>query len=209
MIATKVDLDTFERYVSNIILRYGQANTEQKIAGERWYTTANQLAYMISGGDVVKGAGVLAALSANKSWTENVKLARRAFANGSPSGHTRVQLEKARKIMEGEFDSSPLDVLGNGEKTRNFFECIVDPKHPSAVCIDRHAHDVAVGEIYGNDDRGLSAKGRYELLARAYREAARRLGTNPATVQAVTWVVQVENYSQWNARKSSAGNAER
>ena len=209
MIATKADTLTFERYVTNIILRYGQANTEQKIAGERWYVTANQLAYMISGGDVVKGAGVLAALSANKSWTENVKLAKRAFEKGTPSGHTRVQLEKARKIMEGEFSNSPLDVLGNGEKTRNFFECIVNPKHETAVCIDRHAHDVAVGEIYGNDDRGLSAKGRYELLARAYREAARRLGTNPATVQAVTWVVQVENYSQWNARKSSAGNAER
>jgi hypothetical protein len=209
MIATKADTQTFETYVSNIILRYGQANTEQKIAGERWYTTANQLAYMISGGDVVKGAGVLAALSANKSWTENVKLARRAFEKGAPSGHTRVQLEKARKIMEGEFSESPLDVLGNGEKTRNFFECIVNPKHETAVCIDRHAHDIAVGEIYGNDDRGLSAKARYALLADAYREAARRLGTNPATVQAVTWVVQVENYSQWNARKSSAGNAER
>jgi hypothetical protein len=111
--------------------------------------------------------------------------------------------------MDGEFQVSPLEVLGNGEKTRNFFECIVNPKHETAVCIDRHAHDIAVGEIYGNDDRGLSAKARYALLADAYREAARRLGTNPATVQAVTWVVQVENYSQWNARKSSAGNAER
>lgn len=209
MIATKADTSTFEKYVSNIILRYGQANTEQKIAGERWYVTANQLAYMISGGDVVKGAGVLAALSANKSWTENVKLAKRAFATGKPSGHVRVQLAKAEKIMTDETGVSPLEFLGNGLKTRNFFECIVNPKHETAVCIDRHAHDVAVGETYGNDDRGLSAKGRYALLADAYREAAKRLGTNPATVQAVTWVVQVENYSQWNARATSAGNAER
>lgn len=205
MIATKADTETFERYVTNIITRYGQASLEQKIAGERWYVTANQLANMIADGDVVTGAGVIAALSANKSWTENVKLSRRAFATGTASGHVGVQLRKAQSIMEG---SAPLSVLG-GQKTVNFFLCIVDPQHESAVCIDRHAHDVAVGETYGNADRGLSAKGRYETLANAYREAARRLNTNPATVQAVTWVVQVDMYSAWNARKSSNGNAER
>lgn len=209
MIATKADTLTFERYVSNIILRYGQANTEQKIAGERWYTTANQLAFMISGGDVVKGAGVIAALSANKSWSENVKISKRAFETGKATGHVGTQLRKAQAIMEDESGKSPLEFLGNGEKTRNFFLCIVNPKHETAVCIDRHAHDIAVGETYGNNDRGLSAKGRYALLADAYREAAKRLGTNPATVQAVTWVVQVENYSTWNARESSNGRAER
>ena len=206
MIATKADDATFERYVTNIITRYGQASVEQKIAGERWYETANQIAQMISGGDVVKGAGVLAALSANKSWTENLKIARRAFADSVATGHVRVQLEKANAILNG---ADPVSVLGNGQKTLNFFACIVDPSHPTAVCIDRHAHDVAVGEVYGNDDRGLSAKGRYELLARAYREAARRLNTIPATVQAVTWVVQVDHYSEWNARKSSPSNAGR
>ena len=206
MISTKADAATFERYVSNIVLRYGQASVEQKIAGERWYVTANQLAYMIADGDVVKGAGVLAALSANKSWTENTKIARRAFASGSPSGHVRNALVKAERIMNGE---PPEDVLPMGAKTGNFYRCILDPHDRSAVCIDRHAHDVAVGEVYGNRDRGLSVVSRYNLLAEAYREAARRLNTNPATVQAVTWVVQVEDHSQWNARKSSNGHAAR
>lgn len=205
MISTKADAATFERYVSNIITRYGQASIEQKIAGERWYVTANQLAYMIADGDVIKGAGVIAALSANKSWTENVKISKRAFATGTASGHVRTQLLKAERIMNGE---APEQVLG-GHKTLNFYACLIDPHHATAVCIDRHAHDVAVGETYGNADRGLSANGRYELLARAYREAARRLNTNPATVQAVTWVVQVEMYSEWNARKSSSGHADR
>lgn len=205
MIPTKADPATFERYVTNIITRYGQASIEQKIAGERWYVTANQLAYMISDGEIVKGAGVIAALSANKSWTENVKISKRTFATGSPSGHVRTQLLKAERIMSGE---DPESVLG-GHKTMNFYRCLVNPQHPSAVCVDRHAHDVAVGEVYGNADRGLSAKGRYDLLADAYREAARRLNTTPAVVQAVTWVVQVEHYSEWNARKSSNGHADR
>jgi hypothetical protein len=205
VIPTRATDEQFETYVSNIVLRYGQATVEQRIAGERWYTTANQLAYMISGGETVKGAGVIAALSANKSWTENVKLSQRAFGSGKPSGHTRVQLVKAERIMAGE---SPESVLG-GHKTLNFFACMVDPQHATAVCIDRHAHDVAVGETYGNQERGLSNANRYETLARAYREAARRLNVVPSVVQAVTWVVQVEGYSNWNARHTSNGKAER
>ena len=206
MISTKATPEQFETYVNNIITRYGQATVEQRIQGERWYETAHQIAQMISGGDVIKGAGVLAALSANKSWTENLKIAKRAFAVGSASGHTKVQLRKAQAILDG---AEPLSVLGNGQKTRNFYANIVDPDDPYAVCIDRHAHDVAVGVVYGNDDRGLSAKGRYEVLADAYREAARRLNTLPSTVQAVTWVVQVDVYSEWNARHTSSGSAER
>jgi hypothetical protein len=46
-----------------------------------------------------------------------------------------------------------------------------------------------VGEEYGIKDRGLSSKGRYNLIASAYREAAQRLGELPSVVQAVTWVV--------------------
>lgn len=206
MIEITADAETRERYVQNIITRYAQANTEQKIAGERWYTTANQLAYMISNGNIVQGAGVLAALSANKSWTENVKIATDAFRSGKPSKHVKDALTKATRILHGE---DPETVLPMHSKTGNFYLCILDPQHPTAVCVDRHAHDVAVGEVYGNDDRGLSSKGRYNLIADAYREAARRLGTNPATVQAVTWVVQVEHYSNWNARNYSNGHAER
>lgn len=205
MISTKATPEQFERYVSNIITRYGQASIEQKIAGERWYVTANQLAHMISDGEIVKGAGVIAALSANKSWSENVKISKRTFATGTASGHVRRQLEKAERIMLGE---DPETVLG-GHKTLNFYRCLVNPQHPSAVCIDRHAHDVAVGETYGDRDRGLSAQGRYNLLADAYREAARRLGTNPATVQAVTWVVQVESNSGTSHRGTTNGRADR
>jgi hypothetical protein len=161
---------------------------------------------MISNGDIVQGAGVIAALSANKSWTENLKIAKEAFRSGKPAKHVRDAIVKATRILQGE---NPENVLPMNAKTGNFYLCILDPQHPTAVCVDRHAHDVAVGETYGNADRGLSAKGRYNLIADAYREAARRLGTNPATVQAVTWVVQVENYSQWNARKTSNGHAER
>lgn len=179
-----------EQYVNNIITQYGRASLSQRIAGEAWYTTANQLAEMLTDGNARQGAGVLAALSANKSWKENQKIATRAFASGKATGHVKDAIRKATRIMNGE---DPLNVLPMHSKTGNFFLCIAEPEHPTAVCIDRHAHDVAVGEVYGNTERGLGSKGRYNLIAGAYREAARRLGVLPSIVQAVTWVVQIES----------------
>ncbi|SFI80808.1 hypothetical protein SAMN05216275_10543 [Streptosporangium canum] len=179
-----------EGYVRNILKVWDSATTDQMARGMNWYRTANQLAEMISDGNVNAGAGVIAALSANKSWGENVKLATRAFANGEPTGHVGDAIRKAARIMSGE---SPELVLPMDSKTGHFYRCIADPTDADAICIDRHAHDVAVGERYGSADRGLGSKNRYALLAHVYREAAQRLGMLPQVVQAVTWVVWIES----------------
>lgn len=178
------------RYADNINTRYLQATEDQCIRGAAWYRTANQLAAMIADGDTRTGAGVIAALSANKSWPENTKLATRALGSGKATGHVKDAILKATRIMNG---ADPETVLPMHAKTGNFFLCIADPEHPTAVCIDRHAHDVAVGRRFGNDDRGLSAKGRYAALADAYRIVAARRGIAPATLQAITWLVQIES----------------
>ncbi|WP_258177316.1 DUF7178 family protein [Streptomyces solincola] len=178
-----------EQFVINIMDEYAKASPDQLARGRAWYLTAHQLADMISEGNVMAGAGVIAALSAQKSWAENSRLASRAFESGAPSGHTGETLAKAAKIMAG---ADPAVVLPMTAKTGNFYRCILDPEDAEAVCIDRHAHDIAVGETYGSRDRGLSAKTRYAVVAHAYREAAMRLGELPSTVQAVTWVVRTE-----------------
>jgi hypothetical protein len=188
MIPSNPSETTRRRYRDNILAAYDRATEDQKLKGKQWYPVAHDLAEMISGGDVVKGAGVIAALSANKSWAENVKLSARAFASGKPSGHTKVMITKAVRIMNGE---DPVRLLG-GLKTGNFYQCILDPSDPQPVCIDRHAHDVAVGRTFGNQDRGLSAKGRYDALADAYRAAADRIGILPQELQAIVWVAHVE-----------------
>lgn len=176
-------------YVQNIIDTYNRATDRQYEEGARWYPMAHQLAYMISDGNVREGAGVIAALSANKSWSENTKIATRALGSGKATGHVKDALTKATKIMNG---ADPEDVLPMGAKTGNFFLCINDPSNGTAVCVDRHAHDIAVGEVYGNRDRGLSTKSRYNVIADAYRAAADRAGELPLVMQAVTWVVQTE-----------------
>ncbi|MFF5973715.1 hypothetical protein ACFY7C_19520 [Streptomyces sp. NPDC012769] len=189
MIPVSPSESTRRRYVRNIVKTYRQATEDQVVRGKAWYRTAHQLADMMSGGDVRAGAGVIAALSANKAWDMNRRLAQDAFA-GRLHGHVGDALTKAAKIMAG---ADPAEVLPMDIKTGNFYRCILDPEDPEAVCIDRHAHDVALGTPKGNADRGLSSKGRYAALSLAYRNAAAILGVLPSQVQAVTWVVWTES----------------
>jgi hypothetical protein len=182
------DTATREQYVLNILAAWKAATPAQKSRGRFWYRTAHDLAEMISDGQPVKGAGVIAALSANKRWADNVRLAQRALT-GDLGGHVGDALRKAAAIMAG---ADPALVLPMGAKTGHFYRCILNPADADAVVIDRHAHDIAVGEVHGCADRGLSTPRRYAILAHAYREAAARLGEIPSVVQAVTWVWQTE-----------------
>jgi len=188
MIPSKPSPAEIAQYTANIIAVFKSATADQTARGRNWYPVAHELAMMVGDGDARKGAGVIAALSANKGWGENVRLAKDA-REGNIHGHVGDALRKVRKIMDGE---DPANVLPMSAKTGHFFRCIEDPTDPDPVVIDRHAHDIAVNEVYGNADRGLSAKGRYAALAHAYREAALQLGEIPSVVQAVTWVVQIE-----------------
>lgn len=198
MIPTVADDQTMDRYVFNIISVWERANDDQRARGRSWYRTANDLATVMAEGNTRAGAGVIAALSPLTAWEINIRIARDAFANGEARGHTRNALGKAERIMMGE---DPLQVLPADSKTWNFFRAIIDPEDAEAVVIDRHAHDVAVGERYEGRDRGLSSKRRYATLALAYRIAAQRLDEIPSVVQATTWTVwRDEEASGWAAR---------
>jgi hypothetical protein len=199
MIKTDPSDSTRRRYIANIVKVYNRATPDQRRRGAEWYRTAHELADFLSEGDVVRGAGVIAALSANKSWDLNQRLARRAFS-GDVSGHTGANLAKVAKILAG---TDPSEVLPMDAKTGNFYRCILDPEDQEAVCIDRHAHDIAVGRPYGDADRGLSAKGRYAVLSLAYRNAAAKLGVSPSVVQATTWVVWTEELAGVNHRPAA------
>ncbi|MFE2101576.1 hypothetical protein, partial [Streptomyces sp. NPDC059468] len=189
MIPCKPSDSTRRRYVANILSVFNRATADQLQRGANWYVTAHELAEFLSEGNTRAGAGVIAALSANKAWDINQRLARDAFA-GNPHGHTGDNLAKVAKILAG---TDPAEVLPMDAKTGNFYRCILDPSDAEAVCIDRHAHDVAVGSPWGDRDRGLGSKGRYAVLSLAYRNAAARLEVLPSVVQATTWVVWTES----------------
>lgn len=197
MIPIQSDGETREGYVQNVIAVFESATEEQLKAGRSWYATAHQIADMMADGDVKVGAGLLAALSPQTAWWLNVELASDAYETGTPSRHVGDALSKATRILAG---IDPSEVLPMDKKTGHFYRCILDPTDADAVCVDRHAHDIAVGAEYGASERGLSSKGRYALIAHVYREAAQRLGELPQTVQAVTWVVWRERLAGTSTR---------
>lgn len=173
-----------QELVGNILAVYDRASDADRKKGMSWYDTAHDLAGMVGFGDYSKGAGIIAALSANTGWTRNKEFAL-AIAAGQEVGHLSKVLEKVKDIVAGH---PPLAVLGKGLKTLNFYMNIHQPERSGPVTIDRHAHDVARGEVWGATKRALTTGTRYAILADAYRAAAALRGVRPHEMQAVTWV---------------------
>jgi hypothetical protein len=189
---------TTDVLVRNILSVYYRATTGQYARGMTWYETAHDLALMVGKGDPIMGAGVIAALSANVGWGQNRKMAVDLSREGSTRGLPN-SIGKATAILAG---GDPTVILGNGLKTQAFFDNIAHPTTSQQVTVDRHAHDVAVGKVYGKENRGLSTPKRYELFADAFRDAAQDIGGGilPSQVQAVTWIAWTEEIAGTSTR---------
>lgn len=192
----------------NIENTYKAADPDVRAAGAIWYPArydeaeaVGKMARVHGGGseqemsDVERGAGIISALSPQMPWERNVEYAREIARHGKTNGSTKVFRGNALAIREG---IHPRDVLdpertgGKSHKTWNFFQNIAEPDDPHPVTIDRHAHDIAIGRRLGDDainPRGLSAEGRYNNFAEAYRQAAHHLGIERTnSLQAATWL---------------------
>jgi hypothetical protein len=180
-------LPAAEDLASNVLRVFDRAEPENYREGIDWYQHAHTLACVLAGQhgvSVEQAAGVLAALSPQLSWPRNVAYAELFLATGDAPVLGRSKRAAAR-ILAGE---EPLSVL-TGPKVRAFFANIVDPDGSDAVTVDRHAHDVAVGQRYGDARRPLlDRQGGYDLLAEAFRLAAAKVGLHPSAVQAITWL---------------------
>lgn len=185
---------------ARILEVFALATVAELDEGLNWYADANALARTLDADNPERAAGVIAALSPMMNWERNIMLAVRAYDDGQASGALYKNVDKANKILAGE---DPRTILG-GNKVRNFFEAIADPESTTAVCIDRHAFDIAVGRVTNDQSRAtLSRVGTYTAFQDAYRRAAAHLTRTtgvhhtPAAVQAVTWTV-------WRRLKSAA-----
>ena len=172
----------------NILRVFDSATQSQLEAGMTWYADAYNLATQLDPEDPRRGAAVIAVLSPLKSWSENIRLARLAYANrGLTWGTLKDHVNKVNRLMQGE---SPETVV-SGNKVVAFFNGIAANGETDIVTIDRHAFDVAVGKRNTDQTRGqISRRGRggYADCERAYVRAARARGVFAAQVQAVTWV---------------------
>lgn len=191
----------FDLHVKNIVNKYREATPKLLKGGSEWYERAHDEAKKVGGGDVRRGAGIIAALSPQIGWDRNVAEAHELAKTGNIRGALLpANVEKAQRIHAGE---DPHEVLG-GHKVRSFFENIHDPSNPQPVTIDRHAYDIAMGNPFVGTGRksnprgvggkmspdvGLSAKSRYDHFVNAYHAAAQNLEVEvPNKAQAVSWV---------------------
>ena len=117
---------------------------------------------------------------------------------------------KALQVLEG--DDSPASIgeaIGNGHKTRNFYNNIINPwSEDGHLTVDTHAvraahlkafggnDDVEVAHNFGSSNKGtpqppsnapVGVKGTYPIHEEAYRNVAKEKGVRPNQAQSVLW----------------------
>lgn len=170
--------------VENIVNTYSRGTMEEIRTGAAWYDSAHALALELSPGNPWRGAGVISAFSPLNKWDNNVRMAREAFRTGIATGHTKSNNAIAQSILDGAF---PLDVM-NGDKTRAFTAAIASPETSTIATIDRHAHDIAMGQIFPNNGRNIG-KRLFREMSESYTIAAKELSFSVAQTQAIVWVI--------------------
>ena len=188
-----------ETLTANIITRFDSIDLADVSAGIEWYADAREFCITLAaecGYTAAQVAGVVAAVSPLNSWESNKRLAERIVraGGGIASGYLPLGLRKADAILAG---ASALRTL-NAQKTSNFWLAITSGGR-RGICIDRHAHDIAMGRLYTDKERGGVSGKRYDTIAAAYVAAAAELSArgcviSPAELQSVTWVSWVEEF---------------
>lgn len=198
-------LPTHTELVANIKSVYFDADSAQLVDGSNWYSDAANLARSLSNNSrysVAQTAGVIAALSPNTGWGQNVRLAIRMIESEGKmrGGALGANIAKASAILDTEFEHEIAAILfgKNANKVLAFWRGIMADGKTEEVCIDRHAFCIAVNSREMTNDIPDLTKNRYAAIAAAYREAAIGTPFTAAQVQAITWVV-------WRNRHWSKG----
>lgn len=175
-------------YVDNILDIYERATDKEYAHGMVWYNRANAIAWELDHLNFKRGAGVLAALSPLLSWTKNVEYAGLVYA-GADIADIPCLKKNAAKAIAIKNGWHVLDHL-SGPKVVSFYNNIIDPwsDDPAHVTIDKHAFDIAIGDMENPYKNGKSVTAAlYPVMRSAYVTAAREVGIRPLQIQAITW----------------------
>jgi hypothetical protein len=202
---------------ANIVAAFDQASPEETAQGMRWYADAHNLAKAIGGGDVTKGAGLLAAYSPQSPWPVNMFNASRAVELGHAIGPgegmiTGSMQHHAAGAMSG---LGTEENFGKGAPKIHAFAKLIENGGDAPgdtegqVVLDRHAMSVAMGVRLPKKEADAAPidKARYyQHVADQYRIAAAQItarGTPiaPHQLQAITWLRQ----QRANAAEDRAG----
>lgn len=182
----------------NIETIYNKCTSDDINNGRTWYGNAKSFSiYVAKKYNVteMQSAGIIAALSPQKSWDQNMKITEHFIeSNGKASVHTGVQLSKASYILHNPLIPEEVyDTLG-GLKTKNFFYNIYNPEGDEAVTIDRHHLNVC----YAENKESCTDK-QYEFLKENTIIFANKINMIPSMLQASLWVCwkRIKNDFKW------------
>ena len=176
------------KVVNNILKIWALASDADKYD---WYQEAHDFSLAIaraSGCTTSQACGIIAALSPMKLWELNKRIALEFALHQTANVHTKVFIDKARRILTASSDEEILNIL-HGAKLQAFYLNLRYPEKAISLTIDRHALSVALGHwITPEEYTGMTVK-QYQFFSDCYRHAAAKLAVNPLYVQSVTWLV--------------------
>ena len=172
--------------VDRIVRTYDRATEADREAGRDWYGDGEPIIANLAdetGYTREHVAAVVSHLSPRTTWTRNVYGATMLVTTGTAPTCIGANVDRARKALESD---APLETFG-GPKTRRFARNLLGDR--SVVTVDVWAARVAFGDLPVDPEAALSRVGVYDAVEHAYILAGRRLGVDPVTVQATTWIV--------------------
>jgi hypothetical protein len=193
-------------HTDSIIATYFQSNTLDRQMGAQWYHNAYMVCVTLGekyGFCPNTVAGVIAALSPNNKWDQNVEDAEtmlRAYCYEIPFENVKVSTysinkDKARTIIELQLDSDQyIEKVLRGNKTIAFYNCIAKDGNSDTPCIDGHAYNIWNGSVSNLKEVPSMSDKTFLLIQDAYRDAAKLISSvtekyhSAAQIQAITWV---------------------
>jgi hypothetical protein len=177
---------TVRACADRIVATYNRATAADREAGRDWYGDGESIIRTLAaetGHSVEHVAAVVSHLSPRTTWSRNVYGATMLLTTDTAPTCIRSNVDRARRALQSD---APLDTFG-GPKTRRFARNLLGDR--TVVTVDVWAARVAFGHVVDNPEAALSRVGVYDAIEHAYVCAAARLGVDPVTVQATTWIV--------------------
>lgn len=172
--------------VNNIIKMLSKSDQYDAGWYKRAFRWANEAA-AVNNLSVDKVCGIIAALSPQKSWNENLRITNTFITEGK-SYHTKAMTAKAQAILElpnCELSNvKEICNILNGSKITSFFLNIYDFHVTGSVTIDRHAVEIAVGKKLKNHTMTAN---QYLFFENCYKIASLESPYLPHEIQAMTW----------------------
>lgn len=177
---SRAGLPTVETLTRRILAVWDQATPGIIEHGANWYPGTGQIVTALAAKhhlDIETVAAVFAALSPRTPWARNVAGAVLLIETGDVfTGLIGRNVETARRVLtEG-------PEVVKGPKTSAFAANL-------AGDTERVTVDVWAARVAGVEESLLSRVGIYDAIECAYQRAARRIGVEPSTMQATTWIV--------------------